>query len=386
MMMMALLRKEMLALRRDPHALAALFIMPAIFIVIMSLALKNMYSPPMDTLNYSFDVREQTPLARHFVQDWEKTHGAARKLEDHWQVSLNRGQLAYVLVLEAGLAEALAAPPPPARAVVRLLTEPGLGQSVLRTLQAETAGAVGELRAAALAGPRGSSSSPSATIRPFIASEVAGNVAVKPNAVQQNVPAWLAFGMFFVVTAISSLFIQEQRDGTLARLVSMGVPARSLILAKALPYLAINGIQAVLMLAVGVLLMPLLGGDALSLVGIHWPALLLVLTSLSIAAIGFALLIACLARTHAQANTLGPMCNILMAALGGIMVPTFVMPAAMQQLAVLSPMNWGLEGLLTVLVRHDDMADAAPWAFRLVIFGGVTLLLASTLFSRRIKP
>jgi ABC-2 type transport system permease protein len=385
-MMMALLRKEMLALRRDPHALAALFIMPAIFIVIMSLALKNMYSPPMDTLNYSFDVREQTPLARHFVQDWEKTHGAARKLEDHWQVSLNRGQLAYVLVLEAGLAEALAAPPPPARAVVRLLTEPGLGQSVLRTLQAETAGAMGELRAAALAGPRGSASSPGASIRPFIASEVAGNVAVKPNAVQQNVPAWLAFGMFFVVTAISSLFIQEQRDGTLARLVSMGVPARSLILAKALPYLAINGIQAVLMLAVGVLLMPLLGGDALSLAGIHWPALLLVLTSLSIAAIGFALLIACLARTHAQANTLGPMCNILMAALGGIMVPTFVMPAAMQQLAVLSPMNWGLEGLLTVLVRHGDIADAAPWALRLVIFGGVALLLAGTLFSRRIKP
>jgi len=385
-MMMALLRKEMLALRRDPHALAALFIMPAIFIVIMSLALKNMYSPPMDRLNYSFDVREQTPIARHFIQNWEKAHGAARKLEDHWHVSLNRGQLAYVLVLEAGLAEALAAPRPPARAVVRLLTEPGLGQSVLRTLQAETAEAVGELRAAALADPRGSSSSPSASIRPFIASEVAGNVAVKPNAVQQNVPAWLAFGMFFVVTAISSLFIQEQRDGTLARLVSMGVPARSLILAKALPYLAINGIQAVLMLAVGVLLMPLLGGDALSLMGIHWPALLLVLTSLSIAAIGFALLIACLARTHAQANTLGPMCNILMAALGGIMVPTFVMPAAMQQLAILSPMNWGLEGLLTVLVRHGDMADVAPWALRLVIFGGVTLLLASTLFSRRIKP
>jgi ABC-2 type transport system permease protein len=386
MMMLALLRKEMLALRRDPHALAALFIMPAIFIVIMSLALKNMYSPPMDRLNYSFDVREQTPLAGHFVQEWEKTHGAARTLEDNWQVSLNRGQLAYVLVLEAGLAQALAAPHPPARAVVRLLTEPGLGQSVLRTLQAETAGAVGELRAAALAGPHGPASSPTAAIRPFIASEVAGNVAVKPNAVQQNVPAWLAFGMFFVVTAISSLFIQEQRDGTLARLVSMGVPARSLILAKALPYLAINGIQAVLMLAVGVMLMPLLGGDALSLVGIHWPALLLVLISLSIAAIGFALLIACLARTHAQANTLGPMCNILMAALGGIMVPTFVMPAAMQQLAVLSPMNWGLEGLLTVLVRHGDMADAAPWALRLVIFGGVTLLLASMLFSRRIKP
>jgi len=385
-MLTALLRKEMLALIRDPHALAALFIMPAVFIVIMSLALKNMYAPPVDRLDYGFDVREHTPLAKRFVQNWESTHGAARPLDTHWQAALSRGELAYVLVLESGLSEALITPQPPGHAVVRLLTEPGLGQSALRTLQAETAGAVGELRATALAASLGLMPGDNLSISPFIASEVAGKVAVQPNAVQQNVPAWLAFGMFFVVTAISSLFIQEQRDGTLARLVSMGVPARRLILAKALPYLAINGIQAVLMLAVGVMLMPMLGGDALSLAGIHWPALIAMLASLSLAAIGFGLLIACVARTHAQANTLGPMLNILMAALGGIMVPTFVMPAAMQQLAVWSPMNWGLEGLLTVLVRHGDMTDIAAWAIRLILFGSVTLLLASLLFMRRIKP
>lgn len=386
MMMLALLRKEILALSRDPHALAALFIMPAIFIVIMSLALKNIYAPPMDQLDYGIDVRETSIAATRFVQHWESAHGPARKLDADWQVSLNRGQLAYVLVLEKNLMAALAAPQPPTRHVVRLVTEPGLTQSALRTLQAETTGAVSEMRAATLAYMRGDTSETSAAIGSFIASEIGGSVAVKPNAVQQNVPAWLAFGMFFVVTAISSLFIQEQRDGTLARLVSMGVPARKLILAKALPYLLINAIQAVLMLVVGVKLMPLLGGDALSLAGIHWPALILVLASLSVAAIGFALLIACVARTHAQANTLGPMLNILMAALGGIMVPTFVMPAAMQQLAAWSPMNWGLEGLLSVLVRHGDLADAGPWAWRLLVFGGVSLLLASALFLRRIKP
>jgi len=385
-MMLALLRKEMLALLRDPHALAALFIMPALFIVIMSLALKNAYAPPMDKFEYSIDVREPGIAASRFVQHWEKTHGPARKLDADWQTALNRGQLAYVLVLEKDLMSAIAASQAPPRPVVRLVTEPGLTPSALRALQAETAGAVSEMRAAALAFVRGESPGTGVAISSFIASEVSGEQRVKPNAVQQNVPAWLAFGMFFVVTAISSLFIQEQRDGTLARLVSMGVPARNLILAKALPYLLINAIQAVLMLVVGVKLMPLLGGDALSLAGIHWPALILVLASLSVAAIGFALLIACVARTHAQANTLGPMLNILMAALGGIMVPTFVMPAAMQQLAAWSPMNWGLEGLLNVLVRHGDIADAGPWVWRLLIFGGVSLLLASLFFSRRIKP
>jgi hypothetical protein len=44
-MLLALIRKELLALVRDPHALAALFLMPAAFIVIMSLALQNLYAP-----------------------------------------------------------------------------------------------------------------------------------------------------------------------------------------------------------------------------------------------------------------------------------------------------------------------------------------------------
>lgn len=385
-MMRALLRKEILALSRDPHALAALFVMPAVFIVIMSLALKNMYTPAMDQLDYSLDVREKTPLTERFVARWEKAHGMASPLRADWQAALNRGQLAYVLVLEPGLSDALAIPLPPPRAGVRLLTEPGMAQSVLRTLQAETIGLVSELRAAALTDPDEAISPADFSVAPFITSAAAGAVTAPPTAVQQNVPAWLAFGMFFVVTALSSLFIQEQRDGTLLRLVSMGVSAPRLIFAKALPYLAINGIQAALMLAVGVWLMPLLGGEALALGGIHWPALLAMLASLSCAAIGFALLLACLVRTHAQANTLGPMLNILMAALGGIMVPTFAMPETMQTLAAWSPLNWGLEGMLSVLVRQGDLADAAPWALRLVLFGGITLLLASLLFSRRLKP
>jgi len=191
--------------------------------------------------------------------------------------------------------------------------------------------------------------------------------------------------MFFVITAIASLFVQEARDGTLARLHAVGVPRNIQILSKALPYLAVNGLQAALMLAVGVWLMPLLGGDRLQLAGIHWPALLLMLASISAAAIGFALALACLVRTHAQAAALGAMCNILMAAVGGIMVPAFVMPPVMQAAAAFSPMNWGLEGLLQVLLRDGGMAAVLPYVARLLGFAGVTWLAATLLFQRRMK-
>ena len=45
-MLLALIKKEMLALLRDVHGLAALLLMPVLFIVIMSLALKDVYNPP----------------------------------------------------------------------------------------------------------------------------------------------------------------------------------------------------------------------------------------------------------------------------------------------------------------------------------------------------
>ena len=52
-LLFALMKKELLALFRDVHGLAALLLMPVLFIVIMSLALKDVYNPPTKTLSYA---------------------------------------------------------------------------------------------------------------------------------------------------------------------------------------------------------------------------------------------------------------------------------------------------------------------------------------------
>jgi ABC-2 type transport system permease protein len=206
----------------------------------------------------------------------------------------------------------------------------------------------------------------------------------RPTAVQQNVPAWLVFGMFFVVASIAGLFVEERACGALARLRSLGARPWQLIVSKICPYLAVNGVQAALMLAVGVWLMPWIGGEGLSLQGVHWGALLLMLLAISLAAVSLALAVACLVRTHAQAATLGPILNVLMAALGGVMVPLFVMPPVMQKIAAYSPMNWGLEGLLNVLLRSGDVASVLPQAGRLAGFAVLMLMIAFGLFRRRV--
>lgn len=386
-MLAALMRKELLSLRRDPHALGALFVMPALFIVVMSLALANLYTPPVSSLAYSLDIAAESGATQRFAEQWIAAHGAPSPQPADPRDALRRGQLAYIIEVTPDFGPVIAAPSVAKAPVVRLIAEPGLDRGAFRTLQAELASTVGELRADALIAQL-TSLMPSGrhSILPFIESRQLGAGTARPSSVQHNVPAWLVFGMFFVVIAIASLFVQEQHDGTLARLASMGVPNSVQIVTKALPYVGVNLLQAVAMLAVGAFVLPWFGSEALSLRDINWLALCVVIVCISVAAIGLALLIACLARSHAQANAFGPLTNIIMAAIGGIMVPTFVMPPAMQTISQLSPMNWALEGMQTVLLRHGDVLEVLPWAARLALFGLVSLLIAGALFPRRLTP
>jgi ABC-2 type transport system permease protein len=382
-MLAALIKKELLALMRDVHGLAALFVMPVMFIIIMSLALKDVYSPPLRSVPYAVDARDRGALAQSLLRLWQRSHGAPQPLSADWQAQLRAGQLKYVLVLQAGLSEELALPSLPTQTRIQLLAEPGIDGSLFSSLRAELSGTAGELKArTALANTGAPQPPPTASMQTLVQAERFANSGPRPSAVQQNVPAWLVFGMFFVIASLSNLLVQERSTGALARLQSLGVPRGVLLASKALPYLGVNAVQAALMLAVGVWLMPLIGGEALSLSGIHWGALLAALGAVSLAAVGMALALACAVRTHAQASAIGPIVNVLMAAVGGIMVPKFVMPASMQRIAEVSPMNWGLEALLNVLLRGGDVASILPHALRLGCFAAVMFTIALFLFQR----
>ena len=74
---------------------------------------------------------------------------------------------------------------------------------------------------------------------------------------------------------------------------------------------------------------------------------------------------------------------LLFLCIGGIMVPKFVMPETMRHVAELSPMSWGLEGFLDVMLRGGGLAAIAPEAAGLTGLGLVAILLAGALYQRR---
>jgi ABC-2 type transport system permease protein len=381
-MLLGLMKKELLALGRDVHGLAALFLMPVLFIVVMSLALKDVYDPPLRSLRYAVDVRDAGPAAQDLLRLWSQGHGDPQLLPADWKAQLQAGRLKYVIVLDAGLSEELVQLSNPREPFIQLLAEPGIDGNLFNALRAEAQAIAGQLKARGALQTLGEQFAPTPTAQRLVRAERFASGGPRPTSVQQNVSAWLVFGMFFVIAAVSNLFVEERRCGALARLQSLGVPDWVLLLSKALPYFGVNVLQAVAMLMVGAWVMPLLGGDALAFDQIHWAALAMVVASVSAAAVSLALMLSCLVRTHAQAAAVGPVLNVLMAAIGGIMVPTFVMPAFMQNLARLSPMNWGLEGLLTVLLRGGGVAGAAPHALRLLVFAALMLALSWWLFRR----
>ncbi len=190
--------------------------------------------------------------------------------------------------------------------------------------------------------------------------------------------------MFFLVIPLSVALIKERQQGSLLRLQSMAVPGWILLAGKVVPYFIINQIQVALILLEGIYLLPRLGGDALE-IGDSPAGLMLLSVAISLAAIGYGLLIASFARTQEQANTFGAISVLILAAIGGIMVPKLVMPPLMQKLAAVSPLSWGLDGFLDIFIRGAQWNDVLPRFFQLVAFAGVCFAIAVLRFQRRLR-
>jgi ABC-2 type transport system permease protein len=386
-MLIALIRKEILALLRDAHGLAAMFLMPVVFIIVMSLALQNVYNPVQVALSYVMMVSDTGATGPEFARKWQETHGAPQPLAPDWQQRLRAGQLDYAVRIEPGFSKEMQAPGLPDSAQLTLLTEPGMDGRLSGSLRDELLSLAGEFKARVALARFGMPPPEGASFSTLVHAEPADFAdreqgKLHPSATQHNVAAWLVFGMFFIVSSMSGLLLQERAAGTLARLRGLGVSAPALLLSKALPYIGVNAVQAVLMGAIGIAVLPWLGGQALSLAGVQAGALLAVLAAISVASVALALALACAVRTAAQAAAIGPVLNVLMGALGGIMVPTFVMPAAMQRVAAFSPMNWGLRALLDVLLRQAGVAQVLPQIGWLLAFAALMLALAGWLFRR----
>jgi ABC-2 type transport system permease protein len=59
------------------------------------------------------------------------------------------------------------------------------------------------------------------------------------------------------------------------------------------------------------------------------------------------------------------------------------MPTLMQNISLVSPLNWGLEGFYTIFLRGGGISDILPWIGLLIAFSLVMMAIAYYFFSQK---
>ncbi|MDY0190925.1 MAG: ABC transporter permease [Desulfuromonas sp.] len=198
---------------------------------------------------------------------------------------------------------------------------------------------------------------------------------VQPTSVQHNVPAWSLFGIFFIILPVAGVILQERSHGIFPRILIVPGSKLVMLLGRLSAYLLVCMLQFCLMLLVGYYLLPRLGTDILQFNG-QMSGLLVVALGAGITACGFGLLLGVVARSEQQAIMLAAVSIVIAAALGGIMVPVYMMPPTMQQLSFISPLGWGLDACQVLLLRGGTLLDILPQLLTMMVCFVGCLLLA----------
>jgi ABC-2 type transport system permease protein len=124
----------------------------------------------------------------------------------------------------------------------------------------------------------------------------------------------------------------------------------------------------------GIFILPLFHIPML-VIGNHLVALILMIIVTALAALGYGLLVGTVATTHQQAAAFGAVSIIILAAIGGIWVPVYLMPTVMRHISVVSPLNWGITGFYNLFLRQGGLITILPSAIKLLAFFLVSVFI-----------
>lgn len=162
--------------------------------------------------------------------------------------------------------------------------------------------------------------------------------------------------MFLLFTMTSAMrgLITEQETGTLERLLATGLRMNRLLLARWLFATLLGCVQLAVMFLWGwaVFGVELFGHG-------HLPGVAVMTLAAAATAATFGLVLGTACRTQAQLQGLSTVVILLMSALGGSMVPRYMMPEAMQRLGLFTFNAWALIGYERVFWR--DVPVIALW-------------------------
>lgn len=193
-----------------------------------------------------------------------------------------------------------------------------------------------------------------------------------PDGFQVSVPGNSVLFGFFLALTVALSFVEERKSGTWLRLLAAPISRPLVLMAKLVPFVIIGLIQFGFLFGIGAAVFGMkVSGSVLAL------CLLTVVVVCCATALG--LFIASFGGSEKQVGGIGSIVILVMGLLGGAMVPRPIMPETMQQIGLLVPHAWALDGYYAVLIRSgvglaDIWREIAAVAGFAVLFTGIGAL------------
>jgi len=372
---LAIAAKDIRILVRDRMALALLLGMPVMLIVVLSFALKSEFEEGALQLNLPVLDYDSTPNSQRLADLLGETDGVTIRDktgsdEDGLRKQVQNGDYLAALIIPEGFGDNVDAGD---NADLTLVLDPGetASEGIVRSVVMSAANSL------LSENNRPPDTSPAVTVS--LNSEFAGYGDAEPDVYEQNVPGFAILAAFFITMFLAGSILAERALGTFRRLLATPVSRSEILIGKMLAVLAVGFTQMAILFAFGHVVFGLsLGDQPLGLVFIT--------IGVVCAATGLGVLIAGVARTDQQVTGLGTLIVLTMAALGGSMVPRFIMPEAMQTIGLITPHAWAIEGYHEIIVRREGLVDVLPHTAALLGFAAIFFAIGLWRFRFQMAP
>jgi len=372
---------------RDRAALAFAFLLPFVFVIGFTLALRDV-GPENEALHFTIATQESVGVSVQAVETIvAATDGlAAVRDYDDALAAVDAGEIDGFVAFppdftqrflsgETATLEVVVGEVPPAEeAALR-----GFAQEIAvrfseaqATLSAVVALGSPQDAAAAMEELFSDDGGPSIGLRV----EQVGEIAPF-NASNFTLPGYLTMFVFFTAAMGAEALARERQTHTLERLMANGVRRESLIVGKFLAGGIIGVTQVAVMWTVGALAFGIdLGASPVAVVLL---SLLMVVASAA-----FGVMLASFVGNVRTASAAGVLTSLVLAPIGGSWWPLFITPPFMQSLARLTPHGWANGGLNKLMLFGAEFTDVGPEMAALVVFAAVFLAVA--LWRFRLAP
>jgi len=356
-MISAIFKIMWLRLWRDKGALVLAFILPGFIFAIFAAIFSNASGGSLD-LRVSMALINDAPASVVFAKDIQDKADFTLTMNDEWSEETIRervrlGQDDVGLVINGDMAK-------PSTQPITIIKDPS--REVAATVL------MGQLRQIMA---EGSNINAPKMFSQISAMPEAKGETVTDQSVTYYIGATAILFLLFSAMQGAAISLDERKSGISDRLLVGPAGAIAMLTGKFLFLTLIGTIQAAIIVAVAHFAFDVP-------IAAHLSSLTLACVGSAALASAIALLVASLSGSSAQMNTVSTFIVLLFSAIGGSMVPRFMMPDWLQSLGRFTPNHWSIEAFYGILARGQSALDLLHvWG---LLFGGAAFLLLLAAF------